>query len=337
MFVTPPDEATTAPTDRRRLPTSIPSLDLPLVLCLLTLSASLPLCLELDSFLLNLFPTQLYYSHKTVAVVFSSLAGKNVMAASPLDSSSIPYPAAVAADAPGSPNDPMEDTYTQSTRKRPRLDSGDHSNESMTMSVPSPSSASGHCDDDKVAGSDSLVPHTTAPVPDPETPNPQRPSSRVTINMKSPTLHDDSASHTAEETPAATPSDPPPQYVAVPEQQEQQHQTSMDIASHTPAAISITSSPSHSPEIEVAEVEDMDQDPSTSNWRSLEDALRTPEEPDLVRIHDEVSLAESFPRLRQDCDIREAIEETSNFLERGNISFSSSIGFLYFFFIFLFR
>ncbi|PGH36152.1 ubiquitin thiolesterase [[Emmonsia] crescens] len=240
------------------------------------------------------------------------------MAASPLDSSSIPYPAAVAADAPGSPNDPMEDTYTQSTRKRPRLDSGDHSNESMTMSVPSPSSASGHCDDDKVAGSDSLVPHTTAPVPDPETPNPQRPSSRVTINMKSPTLHDDSASHTAEETPAATPSDPPPQYVAVPEQQEQQHQTSMDIASHTPAAISITSSPSHSPEIEVAEVEDMDQDPSTSNWRSLEDALRTPEEPDLVRIHDEVSLAESFPRLRQDCDIREAIEETSNFLERGH-------------------
>ncbi|OAX82322.1 hypothetical protein ACJ72_03333, partial [Emergomyces africanus] len=256
------------------------------------------------------------------------------MAASPLDSSSTAHAAAVAADAPRSPNDPMEDTYTQSTRKRPRLDSGSHSNESMTMSVPSPSSASGHGDDDKVISSNSLVPPTTtpAPLPDSETPTPQRPSSRVTINMKSPVLnHEDSISRTAEETLIATPRDPPPQDAAILAQQQQhrqqedeeqqppfQRRPSLGIAPHTPTAISVSSSPSRSPEIEVAEVEDMDQDPSTSSWRSLQDALRAPEDPDVVRIHDEVSLAESFPRLRQDCDIREAIEEASSYIERGH-------------------
>ncbi|EGC41797.1 ubiquitin carboxyl-terminal hydrolase [Histoplasma capsulatum var. duboisii H88] len=239
------------------------------------------------------------------------------MAASPLDSSSTPHPAAVAVDPPGSPNDPMEDTYTQATRKRPRLDSGNHSNESMTMSVPSPSSDSGHYGNDQLLSSGSLVPPAATSVPEPETPNPQRPSSRVTINMKSPTLHDDSASHTVEETPAVS-----DQLQSEQSEQQEQHeqreqfQMSPDLTSHAQTAISITSSPSRSPEIEVAEVEDMDQDPSTSNWRSLEDALR--EEPDLVHMHDEVSLAESFPRLRQDCDVREAIEEIANYFERGH-------------------
>ncbi|EER45856.1 ubiquitin C-terminal hydrolase [Histoplasma capsulatum H143] len=239
------------------------------------------------------------------------------MAASPLDSSSTPHPAAVAVDPPGSPNDPMEDTYTQATRKRPRLDSGNHSNESMTMSVPSPSSDSGHYGNDQLLSSGSLVPPAATSVPEPETPNPQRPSSRVTINMKSPTLHDDSASHTVEETPAVS-----DQLQSEQSEQQEQHeqreqfQMSPDLTSHAQTAISITSSPSRSPEIEVAEVEDMDQDPSTSNWRSLEDALR--EEPDLVHMHDEVSLAESFPRLRQDCDVREAIEEIANYFERDS-------------------
>ncbi|PGH08928.1 ubiquitin thiolesterase [Blastomyces parvus] len=231
------------------------------------------------------------------------------MAASPLDSSSTPHPAAVAVPPPGSLDVPMEGTYPQSTRKRPRLDSGNHSNESMTMSVPSPNSTSGHCDD-QVASGDSLVPPVTAPVPEPETPNPQRPSSRVTINMKSPTLHDDSSSHTAEEASAISDQQQ--------EDQHEHHHTSLDMISQNQTEISIASSPSHSPEIEVAEVEDMDQDPSTSNWRSLGDALRAPEEPDLVHVHDGVSLAESFPRLRQDCDVREAVEETASFLERGH-------------------
>lgn len=253
------------------------------------------------------------------------------MAASPLDSSSTPHPAAVAVDPPGSPNDPMEDTYTQATRKRPRLDSGNHSNESMTMSVPSPSSDSGHYGNDQLLSGGSLVPPAATSVPDPETPNPQRPSSRVTINMKSPTLHDDSASHTVEETPAV--SDQLQSEQSEQQEQHEQHeqfQMSPDLTSHAQTAISITSSPSRSPEIEVAEVEDMDQDPSTSNWRSLEDALR--EEPDLVHMHDEVSLAESFPRLRQDCDVREAIEEIANYFERGEIS-----PFFFFHFHFLFQ
>jgi ubiquitin carboxyl-terminal hydrolase 34 len=84
-------------------------------------------------------------------------------------------------------------------------------------------------------------------------------------------------------------------------------------------AISITSSPAQSPEIEVAEVEDMDQDPSTSNWRSLEDALRAPEEPDVVGIHEEIALADSFPRFRRNLDLREAVEEFAETIEKGEL------------------
>ncbi|PGH13416.1 hypothetical protein AJ79_03695 [Helicocarpus griseus UAMH5409] len=237
------------------------------------------------------------------------------MAASPLDSSSTPHPAAAAINSPASPSAPMEDSYTQSTRKRPRLDSGNHSHNSIPMSIPSPSSARANPD---LAANDS--PTSTAPAAEPQSPTQQHPSSRVTINMKSPTLPDGSASRPPTDTSPA-PSDLPPQDDSPATEKQPQivkDQKSPDVTTHTPTAISITSSPSHSPEIEVAEVEDMDQDPSTSNWRSLEDALRAPEEPEIVRIHDQVSLADSFPRLRQDTEFREAVEENSSFIERGN-------------------
>ncbi|KAK2791273.1 hypothetical protein FQN52_004949 [Onygenales sp. PD_12] len=232
------------------------------------------------------------------------------MAASPLDSSSTPHPpAAIAVDPQATPSDPMEDTYSQSTRKRPRLDSGNHPHDSVPMSAPSPSSSGEHPDP---VASDSLVTAVPFTAPDPLTP--QRPSSRVTINMKSPTLPDSSASHTSQETSTVTPSEPP-----IPDAPtEPAHQASPDTTLQTPAAISITSSPAQSPEIEVAEVEDMDQDPSTSNWRSLDDVLRAPEEPELVRIHEQVSLVDAFPRFRRGIDTREAVDEISNLIERGH-------------------
>jgi ubiquitin carboxyl-terminal hydrolase 34 len=71
----------------------------------------------------------------------------------------------------------------------------------------------------------------------------------------------------------------------------------------------------------------MDQDPSTSNWRSLEDALRAPEEPDVVGIHEEIALADSFPRFHslRNLDLREAVEEFAEMIEKGEflLSFGS--------------
>jgi ubiquitin carboxyl-terminal hydrolase 34 len=82
-------------------------------------------------------------------------------------------------------------------------------------------------------------------------------------------------------------------------------------------AISISSSPVRSPEIEVAEVEDMDQDPNTSNWRLLGDALRDRSAAEVVQLHGQLSLADSFPKMRGNLDLRESIEEIVNMIEKG--------------------
>jgi len=81
-----------------------------------------------------------------------------------------------------------------------------------------------------------------------ETPDNARPPSKVTINVKSPTSDMTSGTGTPLEHPGVA-SEPQP---------------TLD-----DAPISISSSPDHTPEIEVAELEDMDQDPNTSNWRPL--------------------------------------------------------------------
>jgi ubiquitin carboxyl-terminal hydrolase 34 len=83
-------------------------------------------------------------------------------------------------------------------------------------------------------------------------------------------------------------------------------------------AISLASSPAQSVEIEVAEVEDMDQDPSMSHWRSLQDALRARDDPGVVTIQEQYSLAESFPRLRRNADLKDSVEDIRKMLEKGS-------------------
>src|SRR5205809_2619585 len=102
------------------------------------------------------------------------------MAAAPLESSSIPHCAASSLDPSRSHNELMEDTDSQSTRKRPRLDSGNHSLESISMSACTSASSE---DQDRVVNGSLVV---TSPSGSPGAPAPQRPSGRVTINMKSP-------------------------------------------------------------------------------------------------------------------------------------------------------
>ncbi|KAF9893427.1 hypothetical protein FE257_010739 [Aspergillus nanangensis] len=181
----------------------------------------------------------------------------------------------------------MEENSLQSTRKRPRLDSGSGVRETWST-------------DKTLAGR--MSEPTDAPALtdlDPQPPTSTRPASRVTINMKSPSTDDaaitleDSSNHVTATLPAASPD-----------------HTGADASN----AISVSSSRTQSPEIEVAELEDMDQDPSTSSWKSLGETLRDPE---VVQLHEQQSLIDMFPRLRDHIDQQENLEEIAAMLEKG--------------------
>ncbi|RHZ67719.1 putative ubiquitin C-terminal hydrolase [Aspergillus thermomutatus] len=208
------------------------------------------------------------------------------MAAAPLDSSSTPPDSTLSTDSTRPHGDPMEDLDPQSTRKRPRLDSGSGVVESLSideaaisrMSEPTPAvpAASGTTDHD--------VPASTGP------------ASRVTINVKSPTsdtMATDCLDTTAEQPGAAQ-------------------------AANSPKVVSISSTPAQSPEIEVADLEDMDQDPNTSTWRTLGEALRDPVTPEVVQLQGQPPLSETFPKLREADDLRENLEGISLIIEKGS-------------------
>ncbi|EED21875.1 ubiquitin C-terminal hydrolase, putative [Talaromyces stipitatus ATCC 10500] len=222
------------------------------------------------------------------------------MAGTPLGSSSTSTPPGAA-----SPEDPtrpydeqMEDIPPQITRKRPRLDSGADSRESMsTGESPVQQSAS------------------------PRTPNDQELSSsqtlsRVTINMKSPSqpgvsIQDISS---AEEFPREEDGIE----LDTTDITIQQPEDTLMAGAQSSTAISISSSPSRSPEIEVAEVEDMDQDPNTSRWRPLGEAVQEQSSAEIVQVHEQFSLADQFPKLRGNPDLRESLEETASIIEKGH-------------------
>ncbi|KAL4889224.1 hypothetical protein BDV59DRAFT_187150 [Aspergillus ambiguus] len=210
------------------------------------------------------------------------------MAAAPLESSSTP-PDATPIDSTRPSGDFMEETDPQSTRKRPRLDSGSGVRETLSTDEASASRLSEPVSD---------APAVTDKEPV-QLPTSARPPSRVTINMKSPSM----------DHPPTDLEDPSPQLSSTlpPGSPD-------ETGAHPSNAISVSSSRTQSPEIEVAELEDMDQDPSASNWRSLDEALRDPE---VVQLHDQPSLIDMFPRLRRDIDAVENLEEIAAILEKG--------------------
>ncbi|KAJ5088051.1 hypothetical protein N7456_011667 [Penicillium angulare] len=209
------------------------------------------------------------------------------MAEPPPESSHTP-PVASLIDSTRSHGDSMEDSDPQATRKRPRLDSGSRVGESLSI--------------DACA--------TPAAVPASEmdlTPDSGRPS-KVTINVKSPNIDMPSEkmespskqpgqSHDTSQPPSPTPNTDNP-----------------DPAS--PNVVSISSSPAQSPEIEVAELEDMDQYPNTGSWRPLEDALRDHATREVVEVHDTASLIDSFPRYREDQNPRDNLRRVIMMMEK---------------------
>ena len=200
------------------------------------------------------------------------------MAAPPPDSSYTPP------DTPlnGTPfdNDSMEDLDPQATRKRPRLDSG--SGVSPTLSL------------DGTSRTASVAPASDMD----EASDSGRPASKVTLNMKSP-----------------IPSNSNPSEPKVPDN-DQELQTDIDMAQNV---ICLSSSPStpRSPQIEVAEPEDIDQESTTSNWRSLEQVLQDQDEPEVIEIQDTIHFADTFPKINDELRHRENFKAIGDMIEHG--------------------
>lgn len=237
------------------------------------------------------------------------------MAGTPLESSSTP-PGPASPESTRSRRDSMGNTDSESIRKRPRLDSGSESREAMSTDD---SSATAVSYDHDAASARSPRPTTSEPSTS------QRPPSKVTINVKSPARPGNSTDPVTallQTSPSSLPksslSDYDPALAA----------TIADDATMAGAessrAISISSSPLQSPEIEVAEVEDMDQDPSTSHWRPLGEALQHQSATEVVQLQDTLSLTEAFPKVRGNRDLRDSVEEITNIIEKGQLEPSLS-------------
>ena len=238
------------------------------------------------------------------------------MAAAPLDSSSTPPGAAAAeSDQTRFHGDPMEDTDPQSTRKRPRLDSGSRVCESWstdemagrTAAAAAPVTAADGAADQEASAAAS------------------RPASRVTINVKSPTT----GSRELESGPVDDPATSSSSSTTLPDQsssaggapptQSQSADTSNTAAGQASNnAISLSSSPVQSPEIEVADVEDVDQDTNTtSTWKPLGEAMRDRVTPEVVQLQDQLSLTDTFPKLHEHLGLRENLDEVCAIIEKG--------------------
>ncbi|RJE26267.1 hydrolase [Aspergillus sclerotialis] len=214
------------------------------------------------------------------------------MAVAPLESSSTP-PRDTSTEPTRPSNDSMEDIDPQSTRKRPRLDSGSGACETLATdksSIPRMSEQS--------------EPASAVPEQETSTSASRPPTNRVTINMKSPKSIDMS-SETLDSSPDG----------AAPRTQS----TEID-GNNASAAISVSSSPAQSPEIEVAEVEDMDQDPNASNWKPLGQALRDRANAEVVQLHDQYSLADMFPKFHDHLEQPGSLEQIALIIEKGSPS-----------------
>lgn len=221
------------------------------------------------------------------------------MAAAPLESSSTTPPDVKSTDSTRPPGDPMEDTDPQSTRKRPRLDSGSGIRENWSDKTDAARMS------DQAPGAPAAADHEALAS--------TRPASRVTINVKSPSTATAPADTMTAASASAAPDAPEDPPAAQPDP-DAPSQNADDAGTNASKAISLSSSPAQSPEIEVAELEDMDQDPNTSNWKPLGEALG---EPDVVQLEEQPSFTETFPKLRPLQDARDNLEEICAVIEKG--------------------
>ena len=156
----------------------------------------------------------------------------------------------------------MEDADSSVTRKRPRLDSGDRAYRSMSADRalharvgPDPGQHLPNTNSDLIREHDQqpMLSEDRGQLSVNGTP------SKVTINVRDRNL--DTSPLPLNMLPTHTSADDP--------RHPSQGDSQVDFPSTPPDMVSISSSPTRSPEIEVAEVEDMDDDPAETRWKPM--------------------------------------------------------------------
>ena len=200
----------------------------------------------------------------------------------------------------------MDDSDPSLTRKRPRLDSGDRAHRSMSADEladtptrnglrPVSSAPEWKIDTRNCDAGDNVLPSVSG------TP------SKVTINVREPL-------------PGSSP--PAPAMFSTDMDAIQRKPDSSDetdsgvmaaVNPSSPDIISVSSSASRSPEIEVAEIEDMTDEPGNTRWRSLADPTQ------LQRI-----LLQQFPYADPERPMHRTVEAIANALEKGRLQESSN-------------
>lgn len=196
----------------------------------------------------------------------------------------------------------MEDADSSVTRKRPRLDSGDRAVRSMSADrVTAIPRSSEHTTVPAVANKDKALNHdmnekAAAPFYD-------RTASKVTINVRDPAQNGLSSITVANGAHVPITADK--------DEKPASNQTSIPgkVETEQPDIISVASTPTRSPEIEVAEVEDINQEPGETKWRSLTHVM------DGKDVQD--ALLSKFPYIEGNRDLRNTVLLISQALEKS--------------------
>ena len=198
-----------------------------------------------------------------------------------------------------SPRSPrMEDTDFSATRKRPRLDSGDKVLQPMPKHDPAIAQISS-TDHDQLSldTTENMITSNIDLDTDTDRQLLQSPS-KVTINVRDRALGGTSPSTT----PAASGTSSPRDSL------EHSISSATIMPSTPPRVLSASPTPSQSPEIEVAELEEFDEDPRNTRWKSLHEANAG----EFLR-----ELLATFPGTNQHRNALTAITQINNNLERG--------------------
>ena len=218
-----------------------------------------------------------------------------------------PNPAASEGPSPP-PRNSMEDADSSVTRKRPRLDSGERAYRSMsadgTLSTPSragPGALLPHPKDGDGQQVLDQASHTMPAHALDGTP------SKVTINVRDSIL-------TSSPTQAASPRKPFPQDVASDSPSASTRSQTLAHGSPSPPMITkISSSPPRSPEIEIAELEDIDGHSGPTVWRTADSMLSIEEL--------QSNLVEEFPLAEHYNNIIQAVAFLGNHMLHGTINY----------------
>jgi ubiquitin carboxyl-terminal hydrolase 34 len=200
----------------------------------------------------------------------------------------------------------MEDADSSVTRKRPRLDSGERTRRSMSADPLNAASSSVE------ASQPFITPRRGEPFAGAARENAiftlnDRTPSKVTINVRDPVQTTSPSALAANGA----------HILAVPSRDEAPDsdlmESSVKIESQTSEVISVASTPTRSPEIEVAEVEDITEEPGQTKWRPL--ATNVMDAKDLQE-----TLMKKFPYTNGGRDVRDTVRLLGQAFEKRKLA-----------------